>query len=164
MLHPRPKIDPSRVRPHRLSDTAAALSLIGLALALACALPALAIQNSINAQLGFDYSTPQIRWNYEPFLIARVDRGGIMARSGMLVDDRVMFDDVSTLYALLISRQGARARIPIERRGTPLEIVVRVPPMRLPFSPRLRRLIYGSYWDGFARAPGAGRIACPDSC
>jgi hypothetical protein len=107
----------------------------------------LLVQGSVNAQLGFDYATPQLKWNYEPFLITRVEPGGVMARAGLRVDDRVLLDDVSKLYALLIRGQGGTAEFPIERDGRARTVMVRVPRMRLPLSEWLLRLLYGPYWS-----------------
>ncbi len=119
--------------------------LVAVALLLVVAVGYSIVQDSVNAQLGFDYATPEVSFAYEPFLITRVDPERAMARAGMQVDDRVLLDDVSKLYALLISRQGDSASIPIERDGRARTMIVRVPPLRLPLSPGLRRLLYGRY-------------------
>ena len=112
----------------------------------------LIVQGSVNAQLGFDYATPQLKWNDEPFLITRVDAGGVMERAGLRVDDRMMLDDVSKLYALLIRSQGGAVGVLIVRDGQARIVVVRVPQMRLPFSAGVRRLLYGRYWAGVGGA------------
>jgi hypothetical protein len=126
---------------------------------LVAAILYLIVQDSVNTQLGFDYATPRVSWNDEPFLISRVDSGGVMASAGLREDDRVRLDDVSSLYALLIHSQGGTASIPIERDGRASTVVVRVPRMTLPLSAGLRRFLYGRYWAEMCRAPRAASAA-----
>ena len=134
--------DSTRVRPPRVSDTALALALALMAALLAYALRKLDIQDRVNAQLGFDYATPQLAWNYEPFLITRVDPGRAMSLAGIREGDRVLFADVSDLYGRLIINQGGVARIPIERGGRSRYALVRVPSLKLPFPQEIRQLLY----------------------
>jgi hypothetical protein len=123
---------------------------VAVGLLLVATVFGLIVQNSVSAQLGFDYATPQISLTYEPFLITRVAPGSAMARAGMRVNDRVLLDDVSKLYALLIFSQGGTASIPIERGGRARTVVVRVPALKLPLSAGMRRLLYRRYsWRPF---------------
>jgi hypothetical protein len=124
----------------------ALLGTLAIMLMLAVASQYLVVQHSVNAQLGFDYATPRMSWHEERFVITRVDPGGAMALAGLRVDDQVQLDDVSELYALLIRGQGGTASIPVTRDGRARTVVARVPRMKLPLSPGLRRLMYGGYW------------------
>jgi len=102
----------------------------------------ISVQSLANEQLGFDYATPQNSWHEETFVITRVAPDGPFARAGIQVEDEVQLDDVSTLYALLLEHQGGFARIPMRRNGRPRVARVAVPPLRLPFSPALRKWLY----------------------
>lgn len=103
----------------------------------------LAVQASVNAQIGFDYATPQVSWHEEVFLITRIVPGRPMALAGVEEGDRVRFDDVSHLYAALICHQGGVAHIPITSHGQDRDAAVHVPPMKLPFSTGFRKWLYG---------------------
>jgi hypothetical protein len=122
------------------------LGALAIMLLLAVASLYLIVQHSVNTQLGFDYATPRVSWREERFVITCVDPGGVMAAAGLRVDDLVQFDDVSELYARLIRSEGGTASIPVMREGRTRAVVVRVPRMKLPLSPGLRRLLYGGYW------------------
>ncbi len=140
--------------------------IVAMATLLLAATLHLLVQDTVNTQLGFDYATPQVSWNYEAFVITRVVPGRAMALAGMRENDHVLLDDVSKLYAQLIGSQGGVASISIERDGRKRTVMVRVPTLKLPLSPGLRRFLYGNAGaelpgaaDGTPQAPRCGRPA-----
>ena len=98
---------------------------------------ALITEHHVNKQLGFGYATPDTPEG-EFFIITKVVPGGIMDKSGLKPDDRVLMQATSDLYKLLIDSQGKEANFLILRDKKEVTIKLKVPEMELP----LRRVVF----------------------
>ncbi len=87
----------------------------------------------VNKQLGFGYATPDTLEG-EIFEIQRVTSGKTMDKSGLRVGDQVMMNNVNHLYRLLIDNQGKEVVINILREHERIEIIIKVPSMRVPLA------------------------------
>lgn len=92
---------------------------------------ALITQHQVNKQLGFKDATPETPEG-EPFLITRVDPGGVMAKAGLKPEDQVLMNSTSKLYKLLIKNQGREVEFMVLRDNKEITIRVKVPELELP--------------------------------
>jgi hypothetical protein len=91
---------------------------------------ALITEHQVNMKLGFSYATPDIPEG-EFFIITKVVPGGIMAKAGIKVGDRVLLDSTFKLYRILIRNQGREAEFMILRDEKEITIRVKVPEIEL---------------------------------
>ncbi len=90
--------------------------------------------NDVNNQLGFGYATPEEEEG-EIFIITEVIPGKAMDEASMMENDRICFEDVNTLYHLLVFNQGKEVEIPIKRNNLNLSIYIQVPFLKLHVNP-----------------------------
>jgi hypothetical protein len=90
----------------------------------------------VNDQMGFDYATPDEKEG-EYFVISKVVHGKAMDKGSLQEDDRICFDDVDSLFQLLVFNQGREVEIPVKRGDIKLSIFVQVPYLKLSVNPEV---------------------------